>query len=211
MEWVVQLPILFFSVVFHEVAHGMLAYAKGDDTAERAGRLTLNPVPHVDPFGTVFLPIFCHLLHVPMFAWAKPVPVNGQRLKAPRWDLVQVALIGPGSNISLALAAAVLFKIVALAPVFTPGFQRTVLDALVFAVNINLVLAFFNLIPIHPLDGSQVLGGLLPVPWRKRYNRHIPYGMFLILGLMMTKLLYPLVVVPSNWVLSFLSWTGLIW
>ena len=211
MEWIIQLPILFFSVVVHEIAHGLVAYEKGDDTAEAAGRLTLNPIPHIDPFGTVFLPVFCYLLRLPMFAWAKPVPVNSSRLRRPRRDLIQVALIGPGVNLFLSLVAAVLFKLAAAMSFLSTGFLETVLNALIFAVSINLFLAFFNLIPIHPLDGSQVLSGLLPLSLRRRYNRHAPYGMLIIVLLMMTKLLYPLVIIPSQFALSLYSRAGLLW
>ncbi|MBI4387263.1 MAG: site-2 protease family protein [Elusimicrobia bacterium] len=210
MEWIVQLPILFFAVVVHELAHGIVAYFKGDDTAERMGRLTLNPIPHIDPFGTVMLPLFCYLAHLPMFAWAKPVPVSAHRLNHPRRDLLQVALVGPGSNLTMALTAAVLFKLVSLAAAFGGAFQQTLLDALIFAVNINLFLAFFNLLPIHPLDGSQVLSNLLPEPWRGRYERHIPYGMFILMFLIMTRLVNSWVVVPSRFILEAFSRIGLL-
>src|SRR5579859_3953390 len=101
MEWIVQLPILFFSVVLHELAHGLTAWSKGDPTAENAGRLNLNPLSHVDPFGTIFMPLLCFLLGLPMFAWAKPVPVDARRLRGGERDVFLVALAGPCANLAL--------------------------------------------------------------------------------------------------------------
>ncbi|MBI3505071.1 MAG: site-2 protease family protein [Proteobacteria bacterium] len=211
MEWIVQIPILFFSVVVHEVSHGLLAWARGDDTAEKAGRLTLNPIPHVDPFGTIVLPMLCHLLHAPLFAWAKPVPVNPRRMKQAKRDLMQVALVGPGANVALAVVAAILFKVSASVAIFTPAFQSTVLDALAFAIHINLFLAFFNLIPVHPLDGSKVMSGLLPKRLRLQYDRHIPYGMAILMLLMLTNATRWIVVLPSSLTLDLFNKLGLIW
>ena len=210
MEWIIQLPILFFSVVIHEMAHGLTAWTKGDDTAEQAGRLTLNPIPHIDPFGTVFLPILCFILRIPMFAWAKPVPINPTKMRHGRRDVLQVSLAGPIANLVLALIAAIIFKISTIFAPWGDTFQQTLMNALIFAVSINLFLAFFNLLPIHPLDGAKVLSGILPKAWRISYDRHARYGMYILIFLMMTHLLYPLVVVPSQFAMSLLSRIGLI-
>jgi Zn-dependent protease len=210
MEWIVQLPILFFSVVIHELAHGLTAWSKGDPTAEEAGRLTLNPISHIDPFGTVFLPVMCYLLRLPMFAWAKPVPINPSRLKRGWRDVLLVAFAGPGSNIALALLAAIVYKICTVFAPLGDAFQQTLMQALIFAVSINLFLAFFNLLPIHPLDGSKVLRGLLPSAWRISYDRHAPYGMLILIVLIMTNLMHWLVLVPSQFAFSMLSRIGLI-
>lgn len=210
MEWIVQLPILFFSIIIHEITHGWIAYLKGDDTAARAGRLTLNPAAHIDPFGSIILPALCVLTRMPMFGWAKPVPVSAGRLNNPRWDMMQVAAFGPLSNITLALAFAVLFKLTAMSPL-AAGFQRTIMDALIFGVSINLFLAFFNLLPVHPLDGSQVMSSLLPFDLRQQYERHFPYGMWIIIGLMFTRLLYPLVMVPAQMTMNLFGRMGLLW
>ena len=110
MDWVIQLPVLFFSVVIHECCHGLAAWERGDDTAERAGRLTLNPLSHVDAFGSVFMPMLCLIMNAPVFGWAKPVPVDVSRLKDPRMDAVRVAAVGPLSNFLLAFAAAAHFS-----------------------------------------------------------------------------------------------------
>ncbi|MBI5243962.1 MAG: site-2 protease family protein [Elusimicrobia bacterium] len=210
MEWILQLPILFFSVVVHEFCHGWAAWHLGDDTAERAERLTLNPLAHVDPFGTVFLPLVCFFLRAPMFGWAKPVPVNAARLRDPAGGMLRVALAGPASNLALAVAAAFLFKAVLLSSWIPPDCRKTLFDVLLFAITINLVLAFFNLVPVFPLDGSRILGGLLPKDWRKAYYKHIPYGAVIILVLITTKAFGALVLFPSKLILAGFARLGLI-
>ncbi|MFH2204249.1 MAG: site-2 protease family protein [Elusimicrobiota bacterium] len=210
MEWIIQLPVLFFSVVIHEFCHGWVAYSHGDDTAEKAGRLTLNPLAHMDAFGTVFLPVLCFFTQSPMFGWAKPVPVNPKRFKEPIRDMMRVALAGPGANLLIAFAAAILFKFVTISGMFTPAYKETIRQALLFAVSINLILAFFNLIPIHPLDGSKVIFGLLPERARRTYGRHVPYGMFIILMLVLTRKLSAFVLWPMRLVLGFWVKIGLL-
>lgn len=211
MEWIVQLPILFFSIMVHEVSHGLVASRQGDQTARDAGRLTLNPGPHIDMLGTVLLPLFCKLVSLPMVGWAKPVPVDAARLAGSRWALLRVALVGPASNIALSFCAALLFKAAGALPGFFPNFQLTVRNALLFAVSINLFLAFFNLIPIHPLDGSKVLGQLLPPRLRERYMRHAPYGFMIIIFLIAMGYLHGLVARPSLAALELYRRMGLIW
>src|SRR3989338_4215350 len=134
MEWILQLPVLFFSVVFHEFAHGFTAYRRGDDTAYLSGRLSFNPLPHIDPVGTILLPAACIFLNFPAIGWAKPVPVNPYRLHSPKTDMAWVAISGPLSNITLALLAAVSFKLVGM---FMGGDRAyTLLRMLGFAVVI---------------------------------------------------------------------------
>ncbi len=184
MEWILQLPVLFFSVVFHEFAHGYMAYRRGDDTAYLSGRLSFNPLPHIDPVGTILLPAACIFMNFPAIGWAKPVPVNPYRLHSPRSDMAWVALSGPLSNISLALLAAVTFKLVGM---FMGGdLAYTLLRMLGFAVVINLLLAVFNMIPVFPLDGSQVALGVLKGRALEIYEKHLPYGMYIIIGLVVT-------------------------
>ncbi len=210
MEWIIQWPILLFSVVVHEFAHGCSAYLKGDPTPEAEGRLTFHPGPHVDAFGTAFLPLLCHFLGLPMFGWARPMRIDFSRFKS-RSDRIWVAASGPAANLTLALALAIFFKAVSLASFLDPGFQRTALDALLFGVSINLLLAFFNLVPIHPLGGGRLLEGFLPGSWRAGYARLAPYGAYALLALVMSGALGPLVMLPSKAALSLLSQAGLIW
>ena len=184
MEWILQLPVLFFSVVFHEFAHGFAAYRRGDDTAYLSGRLSFNPLPHIDPVGTILVPAACVYFNFPAIGWAKPVPVNPYRIHEPRRDMAMVALSGPLSNITLALLAAVAFKLIL---VFMGGdLTVTLLKMAGFAVVINLLLAVFNMMPVYPLDGSQVALGFLKGRALEIYEKHLPYGMYIILALVVT-------------------------
>ena len=190
MEWILQLPVLFFSVIFHEFAHGYTAHRRGDDTAYLSGRLSFNPLPHIDPVGTVLLPAACVFMGFPAIGWAKPVPVNPYRLHNPRSDMAMVAFSGPLSNIFLALVAAITFKLITMAYGFFPGeLAVTLLKTLGFAVVINLLLAVFNLIPVFPLDGSQIALGLLKGRALEIYEKHLPYGVYIIIGLLVSGLL----------------------
>ncbi len=185
MEWLIQFPVLLFSIIFHEFAHGAAAYGRGDDTAYLSGRLTLNPLPHIDPIGSILIPAVCVLSHFPVIGWAKPVPINPMRMPRPRRDMALVALGGPLSNIFLAIMAFFAYKIFALG--FLGGdLTLTLLKACIWGIIINLLLAMFNLIPIFPLDGSHVALEFLPGKWLEVYEKHIPYGMYIILGLMLT-------------------------
>ena len=190
MEWILQLPVLFFSVIFHEFAHGYTAHRRGDDTAYLSGRLSFNPLPHIDPVGTVLLPAACVFMGFPAIGWAKPVPVNPYRLHNPRSDMAMVDFSGPLSNIFLALVAAITFKLVTMAYGFLPAeLAVTLLKTLGFAVVINLLLAVFNLIPVFPLDGSQIALGLLKGRALEIYEKHLPYGVYIIIGLLVSGLL----------------------
>lgn len=168
--WVVPLVI---AIVFHEVAHGLVARRLGDPTAEAKGRLSLNPIRHIDPFGTVILPLLLAISHAgAIFGWAKPVPVDYRRLRSPRRDMVLVALAGPGMNLLLALVGT---AILAATIAISGGAQNGVAD--IVAKNagnfvlINIFLAVFNLLPVPPFDGGHVIEGLLPsslaLPFRK--------------------------------------------
>lgn len=191
MEWILQLPVLFFSVIFHEFAHGFAAYRRGDDTAYLSGRLSFNPLPHIDPVGTVLLPAACIYFNFPAIGWAKPVPVNPYRMHSPRRDMAMVALSGPLSNLLLALLAALSFKAIMMGLVGGElGF--TLLKMFGFAVVINLLLAVFNMIPVYPLDGSQVMLGVLKGRALELYEKHLPFGMYIIIGLVVSGLLQAL-------------------
>ncbi|HOW89331.1 MAG TPA: site-2 protease family protein [Elusimicrobiales bacterium] len=185
MEWLIQFPVLLFSIIFHEFSHGAAAYRRGDDTAYLSNRLTLNPLPHIDPVGSILVPAVCVLSHLPVIGWARPVPINPLRMPRPRRDMAMVALGGPLSNVALAVAALLAYKIFALG--FLGGdLTLTLLKTCVWGIVINMMLALFNLLPVYPLDGSHVALEFLPDRLLAIYERHIPYGMYIILGLMFT-------------------------
>jgi Zn-dependent protease len=177
--WVLPLII---AITFHEAAHGFVAHRLGDNTAWQLGRVSFNPLRHIDPFGTLILPGILLLSHSPfLFGYAKPVPVNFRNLNHPRLDMVWVALAGPATNITLALSAALAFHGLPLVP---PNAAPWVADNLKNAFLINIVLAVFNMMPIPPLDGGRVAVGLLPRPLAYPLSRLEPYGMLILIGLL---------------------------
>ena len=177
--WVLPLII---AITFHEAAHGFVAHALGDNTAYERGRVSFNPLKHIDPFGTLMLPAMLLLAHSPfLFGYAKPVPVNFRALRNPRIDMVWVALAGPATNIALALVAAAAFHILDYLPSNT---AQWVADNLKNAVLINVVLAVFNMLPIPPLDGGRVAVGLLPRALGAPLARLEPFGMLILIGIL---------------------------
>jgi Zn-dependent protease len=177
--WVLPLIV---AITFHEAAHGFVAHALGDNTAWERGRVTFNPLKHIDPFGTLILPAMLLLAHSPfLFGYAKPVPVNFRALRHPRIDMVWVALAGPATNIILALAAALAFHGLSLA---SAGAAQWLADNLRNALVVNVVLAVFNMLPIPPLDGGRVAVGLLPGVLAGALARLEPYGMLILIALL---------------------------
>jgi len=181
--WLVPLVV---AIVFHEVAHGLVARSLGDPTAAERGRLSLNPIRHIDPFGTVLLPLILAISHAPLFGWAKPVPVDYRRLRNPRRDKVLVALAGPGMNLLLAIiGAAVLAATLAVSA--SPNSLAAALiagNALNF-VLINIFLGVFNLLPVPPFDGGHVVEGLLPPAAAQRFASIGRYSLLVLIVLLL--------------------------
>lgn len=176
------LPILI-AITLHEAAHAWAAWRLGDDTARQRGRVTFNPIPHVDPVGTIAVPGILFLISAPfLFGYAKPVPVNASRLRDPRWGMVLVAAAGPAMNILIAIAAALLFHAVSLIP--DVAIAEWVAINLRNMIMLNLILAVFNMLPIPPLDGGRIMVGILPYPLAFRLQRLERAGLIIIIGVL---------------------------
>src|SRR3569833_537183 len=202
---IVLVPALVVAIVFHEVAHGYVALLLGDPTAKERRRLSLNPLRHVDPVGTIVIPGALALLHWPVFGWAKPVPVNKWRLRNPRFGMMAVAAAGPATNLLLAALASVALGLMWPNP---QGIAALAWSSLVTFIEINIFLALFNLLPIPPFDGSHVVEGLLPEPLARGYARLRPIGFPLLILLLVVlpsfvphfDLIERVVLPPAGWV-----------
>ena len=193
---VLLVPALIVAIVFHEVAHGWSALSLGDPTAKEQKRLSLNPLRHVDPVGTLLVPGFLAVVGGPIFGWAKPVPVRKDRLDNPRFGMMAVAAAGPGTNFLLAVVGAVLLGLLlpagasivpsesGMSLIADAAGQTSMLaSAAFYFILINVFLAVFNLLPIPPFDGSHIFEGLLPPSWARAYDKLRPIGMLLFVGL----------------------------
>ncbi|MFP5344583.1 MAG: site-2 protease family protein [Gammaproteobacteria bacterium] len=183
------MPALVIAIVFHEVAHGWTALALGDPTAKEQRRLSLNPIRHVDPVGTLLVPGFLALVGGPIFGWAKPVPVTWENLKHPKRDMALVAAAGPLSNLLMALFWVIMLRIGIGVNHELPWLGAYLFYAGQAGIVINLVLMVLNLLPLPPLDGGRVVSGLLPGPWSWQLNRIEPYGLLVLLLLLMSGVL----------------------
>ncbi len=204
-EVALLVAVIVPSVILHEVSHGWAALAFGDDTAKRAGRLTLNPIAHVDPFGTVILPLLLALSGFGVFGFAKPVPVNPRRMRNPRQHSLYVSLAGPAMNIAIAMVAAAMLRSTSGVLIRGDSFfleDTLFVRVLFFTGLLNVLLALFNLLPIPPLDGSAVVERLLPERWLPRYHQLRAYSMvgLLVVVLFVLPRLGASVAEPALWV-----------
>ena len=202
----IAFSVLLFSLTVHEMAHAWTADRLGDPTARRLGRVSLNPLVHADPVGTVLFPLLAMIGNLPLIGWAKPVPVDVARLRRDRRDFVLVAAAGPASNLVMAFVAAALLSTATASSVAQGGtnLPAPLVSFLALAVRLNVLLAVFNMLPIPPLDGGNVLSGLLPRPLSSQFDRLRPYGFFLLYALLLTDGFYYLVLTPSAVVRSWL-------
>ena len=208
LERLVTFVVFIFSIVVHENAHGLAAERYGDPTARASGRITMNPLPHVDPVGSVLLPLMAFVSAIPFIGWAKPVPVNSANLRNPIIHNAYVAAAGPASNFILAILGALLYIVVLLVYKHIPGLQDSAGNSLLFfrslcegMILINCVLGVFNLVPVPPLDGHWILFRYLPPRGAAVLAAIRPYGFFILIGLLWTGALWLIIGPP----LQFLS------
>lgn len=194
-----------FAITLHEAAHGYVARHFGDPTAYMLGRVTLNPLKHIDPIGTVILPLAMFALHVPPFGWAKPVPVNFSQLRRPKRDMLWVAAAGPAANLIMALGWAFIARMASLIP--GNPFAEPMTYMGVAGIFINVMLMVLNLLPLPPLDGGRIAVSLLPLQAANRFERIEPYGFFILIALLFTgvlwKMLSPLIMLSLSLIAPF--------
>jgi Zn-dependent protease len=198
--------VLLFSLTLHELAHAFTADRLGDPTARLLGRISLNPMVHADPIGTIVFPLLAMVTGAPLIGWAKPVPVNVRRLRHERRDYVLVAAAGPCANLVLATGSALLLTLIPISPQTLQETNVSVPVAVILsqAIRLNVLLAVFNMIPIPPLDGGNVLGGLLPPGIARQFDALRPYGFLLLYALMLSGKLEYVIGPPYRFVLSWL-------
>lgn len=204
---VFAIPIIF-AITVHETAHGWVASRLGDQTAKQMGRLTLNPIKHIDPIGTVILPLILMAIGSVIFGWAKPVPVEWRNLRHPRRDMAWVALAGPAANLVMMIFWAFVAKLVLVFEGYLSGLAQPLFYMALAGISINIVLMALNLIPLPPLDGSRVVSAFLPPRAAIQYNQLERYGLIILLLLLVTgilqKIFFPVVDFLQNLVFSFL-------
>jgi Zn-dependent protease len=198
--------VLLFSLTVHEMAHAWTADRLGDPTARLLGRVSLNPVVHIDPIGTLLFPLISLVSGAQLIGWAKPVPVNVRYLRHTRRDYVMVAAAGPASNLVLGVAASIALMLLPISPhtIGEPNVSVPLAKLLAYAISLNVLLAVFNMLPIPPLDGGNVLGALLPIQLAAVFNQLRPYGFILLYALILTKGFAYIVYPPYDFILSWL-------
>ena len=206
VQLLVSFAVLVFSLTVHESAHAWAADRLGDPTGRRLGRVSLNPAVHVDPVGTLLFPLLAMVTRLPIIGWARPVPVDPRYLRNGRRDYLVIAAAGPASNLVLAIVSAVALSVAVFGPqrVAALDLSSPVALLLTTALEINLLLAIFNMIPVPPLDGSSVLAGVVPEWVAARLDRLRPYGFLVLYALMFTGALGYLVGPPFDWILRWL-------
>jgi Zn-dependent protease len=197
--------VLLCSLTVHEAAHAWAADRLGDSTARMLGRLSLNPAVHIDPIGTILFPLIAMATNLPLIGWAKPVPVNTAELR-PNWrqKFMVIAAAGPASNLVLAAMAAILLRVALPVDAGAEGAAGGISSVLETAIIVNVLLAVFNMVPVPPLDGGNVLSGLLTGPMADTFDRLRPYGFLILYGLMLTGMLNTIVFPPALLILSWL-------
>ncbi len=202
----IQFAVLLFSLTVHEAAHAWTADRLGDPTPRLQGRISLNPLVHADPIGTIVFPLVALMSRVALIGWAKPVAVDIRQLGHPRRDFMIVAAAGPASNLLIAFAAASVLAVLPVSPysLDSTNISAPIATILSRAVRLNVLLAVFNMIPIPPLDGGNVLSGLLPPQLAQSFNRLRPYGFVILYALILTGGFNVVVGVPSQFILSWL-------
>lgn len=206
LTYIIQFATVMFAISIHEAAHGWMAYKFGDPTAKNQGRITLNPIAHIDPIGTIIFPLLLILMGAPVFGWAKPVMVNPYNLRNPRRDHMFIAASGPGSNILASLGAIIIFLLLkrfGVVNIMDPN-PSVITLILIYLIIINIFLAIFNLIPIPPLDGSGILEGLLRGEALEAYQKIKPYGFIILLVVIYAGVLDIVARPIMSWVMGIL-------
>jgi Zn-dependent protease len=208
-KYFVEIVVVLFSTAIHESAHGYVAYLRGDDTAKMSGRITLNPIAHIDLFGSIILPAMLIFTKAPVFAWAKPVPYNPQNLKNPKIDVPMLAFAGPASNLLLAFFSGLAIRLLGAFPDFAVGFGAPIKYFFFMMVAINVNLATFNMIPIPPLDGSKVMAYFLPAQLREKYvNLNLYVGFVMLYLIISSGMMEGIISSISNFfMMLFTGWT----
>jgi Zn-dependent protease len=203
-QLLIVFAVLLLSLTVHEASHAWTADRLGDPTARLLGRVSFNPAVHIDPIGTILFPLIAFVTRLPIIGWAKPVPVNLRQLKNPRRDYLVIAAAGPASNLLLAVAAAIVLHTLVGMGLGIDDLPMPVLAFIEFMLRINVLLAVFNMVPVPPLDGGNVLAGLLPEHLAVQFDRLRPWGFLILYALMLTGLLSVIVIPPARAILSLL-------